>query len=204
MTSPRVLILFAHPALEKSRVNRVLADAVRDLPGVTFRDLYQHYPDLDIDVEVEQELLGAHEIVVFQHPLYWYSTPAIIKEWFDLVLQHGWAYGSDGTALVGKQVLTVTTTGSSEESYQPDGLNLYSLRQLLAPVQRTAEFCGMEYLPPFGIHSSFSLTGEEVAGHAADYRRVIEALRDGRLDRAKAKTLPKINADLDSLLGGRS
>lgn len=36
-----LLILFAHPALQRSRVNRVLARAVQDLPGVTFHDLYQ-------------------------------------------------------------------------------------------------------------------------------------------------------------------
>ncbi len=102
MANDRVLILFAHPALEKSRVNRRLAEAVQSLPGVTFNDLYQHYPDLDIDVEREQQLLVAHDVVVMQHPFYWYSSPAIIKEWQDLVLEFGFAYGPGGTALEGK------------------------------------------------------------------------------------------------------
>ena len=46
----RVLILFAHPALQKSRVNRRLVEAVRDLEGITFHDLYELYPDFHIDV----------------------------------------------------------------------------------------------------------------------------------------------------------
>ena len=89
----QILILFAHPALQKSRVNRVLISTVRDLPGVTFNDLYEAYPEFDIDVKREQELLVRHDIIVFQHPLLWYSTPAMMKEWQDLVLEHGWPTG---------------------------------------------------------------------------------------------------------------
>lgn len=89
----RILILFAHPALENSRVNRYLIQAVEGLDSVTVHDLYEMYPDFHIDVKVEQDLLLAHDIIIFHHPFYWYSTPAIMKEWLDLVLEHGFAYG---------------------------------------------------------------------------------------------------------------
>jgi glutathione-regulated potassium-efflux system ancillary protein KefG len=79
----RVLILFAHPVLERSRVNRRLLEAVKDLDGVTIQDLYEAYPTLAIDVQREQDLLLAHDVIVFQHPFYWYSVPAILKEWQD-------------------------------------------------------------------------------------------------------------------------
>ena len=95
MTST-ILILFAHPALEKSRVNRVLIRDIPGIEGVTFHDLYETYPDFDIDVAREQELLLAHDTIVLHHPFFWYSTPAMLKEWQDLVLEHGWAYGSGG------------------------------------------------------------------------------------------------------------
>ena len=75
----KILILFAHPVLERSRVNRRLLEAVADLPGVTVHDLYERYPTLNIDVEYEQALLLEHDIYVFQHPFYWYSAPAIAK-----------------------------------------------------------------------------------------------------------------------------
>jgi len=196
----KVLILFAHPALEKSRVNRRLVEAVHSLAGVTFNDLYQHYPDFDIDVPREQQLLVEHDVVIMQHPFYWFSTPALVKEWKDLVLEHGWAYGRGGTALRGKTLLTAMTAGGGEEAYCQTGYNRYTILEFLAPIERTAALCGMTYLPPFVVHGTHSLKEEEIGRHAADYRRVIEALRDGTLDRAAAANQPRLNADLGAVL----
>ncbi len=89
----QILILFAHPALEKSRVNRQLIRSIHGLDGVTIHDLYETYPDFNIQVKAEQDLLLAHDIIVFHHPFYWYSSPALLKEWQDLVLEYGFAYG---------------------------------------------------------------------------------------------------------------
>ena len=130
----RILVLFAHPAFHKSRVNRVLVQAIRAMEGITFHDLYESYPDFGIDVAKEQELLVAHDVVVFQHPFFWYSTPAILKEWQDLVLQHDWAYGHRGTALRGKTLFSVITTGGSEDAYCSKGQNRFTVRELLARV----------------------------------------------------------------------
>jgi glutathione-regulated potassium-efflux system ancillary protein KefG len=199
-TTRRILILFAHPALQRSRVNRALVREARDLDGVTFHDLYEAYPELDIDVAREQQLLLQHHVVVFHHPMYWYSTPAILKEWQDLVLEHGWAYGRDGNALRGKQLLTVTTTGGRESAYQSDGHNRFTIRQLLAPIEQTAFLCGMGYLPPFVVHGTHRLTPEEIEAHAQDYRLVLEALRDRRLDLARVREHPRLNTDLDAVI----
>lgn len=196
----RVLILFAHPALEKSRCNTRLAQAVQSLPGVTFNDLYQEYPDLDIDVAREQRLLVDHDVVVMQHPFYWYSTPSMLKEWQDLVLEHGWAYGRGGTALRGKLLLTAMTTGGSEEAYSTAGHNRYTIRQFLLPIERTAILCGMTYLPPFVVPGTHSRKEHEMLQYADDYRRVVEALRDGTFDQAAAADLPLLNASLNTVL----
>ena len=66
------------------------------LRGVTFHDLYELYPDFDVQVEQEQELLISHDMIILQHPFYWYSCPPLLKQWIDLVLEHGWAYGKEG------------------------------------------------------------------------------------------------------------
>jgi glutathione-regulated potassium-efflux system ancillary protein KefG len=174
----RVLILFAHPALQKSRVNRHLAEAVRALDGITFRDLYEEYPDLHLNVKAEQELLVAHDVIVFQHPFYWYSSPAILKEWQDLVLEWGFAYGDNGTALRGKKFLTAITTGGPPEAYQREGFNYFTIRELLAPFEQTARLCGMEYLAPFVVHAVTRFSKEDIVAVAEDYRRVITTLRD--------------------------
>jgi len=196
----RILVLFAHPAFHKSRVNRVLADQVRELPGVTFHDLYESYPEFDIDVRAEQELLLAHEVVVFHHPFFWYSTPAILKEWQDLVLEHGWAYGREGKALIGKILLGVITTGGREEAYQHGGHNRFTVRELLAPIEQTARLCGMEFLPPFVAHGTHRMTRGEMEGHGRDYRSLLEAIRDGRADLEAAKSFPRLNTDLQAVI----
>ena len=74
-----ILILFAHPALQNSRVNSQLIDYVKDLDGITFHDLYETYPDFYIDVKHEQNLLLGNDIIVFHHPLFWFSIPAILS-----------------------------------------------------------------------------------------------------------------------------
>lgn len=196
----QILILFAHPALQKSRVNRVLITTVRDLPGVTFNDLYEAYPEFDIDVKSEQELLVRNDIIVFQHPLFWYSTPAMIKEWEDLVLEHGWAYGHEGAALRGKKMLIVTTTGGSEGAYQRGGHNRFTLRELLVPLEQTASLCGMDFLPPFVVHGTHLMTEDEIHRHAWDYRRAIEALRDGTIDLDAVRLHPRLNSHLDEVI----
>lgn len=196
----QILILFAHPALQKSRVNRVLITTVRDLPGVTFNDLYEAYPEFDIDVKHEQELLIRHDIVVFQHPLFWYSTPAIMKEWLDLVLEHGWAYGHEGTALRGKKFLSAITTGGGEKAYRRGGFSSFTLRELLAPLEQTANLCGMDYLPPFVVHGTHLMTEDEIHAHAWDYHRTIEALRDGTIDLDEARRFPRLNSNLETVI----
>jgi glutathione-regulated potassium-efflux system ancillary protein KefG len=197
----RLLILFAHPALEKSRINRALADEVTGLDRVYVHDLYEQYPTFDIDVDREQALLTNHDIVVFQHPFFWYSMPAVLREWQDLVLEHNWAYGHRGTALQGKQLMSAITTGGGEQAYCREGPNCFTIRELLAPVEQTASLCGMQYLPPFVVHGTHLMLEEEIARHAQQYRQVITGLRDGLIDLSVVAKEPRINRDVARLLG---
>lgn len=179
---PSVLVLYCHPMPHRSRINRAMADAVRDLPGVTLHDLYEEYPDFAIDIPREQALLAAHQTIVFQHPFFWYSTPALLKEWQDLVLTFGWAYGRGGTALRGKELLTATTTGGPQDAYRTEGHHRTTVPRLLAPIAQTARLCGMAYLPPFVVHGAHRLDAPGLAAAVDRYRTVIEAVRDRRLD----------------------
>lgn len=189
----RLLVLFAHPALHKSRVQRVLAGAARGMEGVTFHDLYEAYPTGFVDVAHEQTLLRAHDVVVFQHPFYWYSSPAILKEWQDLVLEPGFAYGEGGTALRGKTMLNALSAGGPETAYGRDGYNHFTIRELLAPFEQTARLCGMDYLPPFVVHGARALAAADLQAAAADYARLLAALRDGTLDRDAVRALARLN-----------
>ena len=177
-----ILILFAHPALQKSRINRVLIEDLDQLEGVSFHDLYQYYPEMDIDIEHEQHLLENNDIIVFHHPFFWYSTPAILKEWQDMVLEHGWAYGSEGNALKDKIFFNVLTTGGQREAYDPKGHNNFTIRQLLAPVEQTANLCKMIYLPPYVIHGAHSISPESVRQHRGELKNILQDLQKETLD----------------------
>lgn len=168
-----ILVLFAHPAFRASRVNRALADAIRDLPAVYFHDLLETYPDFYIDVVAEQRRLRAARLVVLQHPLYWYSAPAIIKHWIDVVLVSGFAYGEGGDALEGKDLLQVVSTGASADAYLPGGRHGYPLSELLRPLEQTARFCRMHYLRPLVIHAGRDLPSDSLQDHALAYRRLL-------------------------------
>ncbi len=198
--SARVLILFAHPALPKSRAHRVLVNAAAALTGVTFHDLYERYPDFFIDAQAEQALLQEHDAIIFQHPFYWYSAPAIVKEWQDHVLRYGFAYGEGGSALRGKPTFSVLTTGGPEESYRADAGDHFTVRQLLAPFEQTARQCGMDYLAPCVFHGTDGLDEAGLAAMVADYVRLISALRDGMLDRATARKCERLNSDLSRVI----
>lgn len=197
----KILVLFAHPSLDRSEVNRPLSSATRGLDGVTFVDLYAEYPRLDIDVDREQARLLTHDIIIFMHPLYWYSTPAILKEWQDLVLEHGFAYGADGTALQGKIFFNALTAGGAESAYCSQGIQHFTIRQLLQPLEQMAALCGMVYLPPFTLFSSRSAFEENrIDQHVSDWLRLLTALREDSLDISSAAGLNKLNVDLDGLI----
>lgn len=176
----KILILFAHPALEKSRVNKKLIKEIHSLQNLTLNDLYENYFDFDIDVEREKKLLLEHDIIIFQHQFYWYSTPALLKQWQDLVLEHGWAYGSKGNALVGKKMMNIITTGGSSQAYSRESLNKHTIREFLVPIEQTAILCGMIYLPPYLIQGTHRFTEKEIEDYASKYIQLLKDLSEDK------------------------
>jgi glutathione-regulated potassium-efflux system ancillary protein KefG len=175
----QVLVIFAHPAFQRSRVNRALLQAASTTEGVTVHDLYETYPDFLIDVRDEQRLIERHDAVVFQHPFFWYSSPALIKEWLDLVLEYRWAYGEGGEALRGKIMAQAISAGGPAEAYGRQGQNHFTIRELLAPYEQTARLCGMGYAEAFAVHATNHLEDPSLAESARSYSSWLAALRDG-------------------------
>jgi len=181
----RLVVLFAHPALEHSRVNRRLFASLASVPSVSVRDLYELYPDFDVDVASEQTALLEHDAIVFHYPLYWYSCPPLLKQWIDLVLEHGWAYGSGGTALQGKVAAHIVTAGGVQEAYSERGFNRYTIDEFLRPHEQTARLCGMTYLEPFVVHGTHGLTDDQIDGYARNYVDHLRAISNNTMQGAR-------------------
>lgn len=156
------LVIYVHPSPYKSKVNSRMFRAATSLDFVTGRDLYECYPNFFVDVAAEQQLLRQHEVIVFQFPLYWYSAPALLKEWMDCVLRSGFSHGDGGGALADKDFMISVTSGGSVAAYDAGERHGAPLVSYLAPLEQTARFCGMTVHAPFVVQGASDLELEEV------------------------------------------
>ena len=173
--SAGIYLIAAHPNWRESRVNRRLLDSAASVARVAVNDLYNRYPDYCIDVAVEQARLAAAQLIVLLHPIHWYSMPALQKLWLDEVLSFGWAYGAGGTALRGKDLWLVASTGGPEDSYHPQGYNRYFFDAFLPPYEQTAALCGMRFLPPLLLYGAHSASEAQLADHAETLRQRLQS-----------------------------
>ena len=175
----KTLVIVAHPNIEGSANNKLLRDAAANVEGVTLHELYPLYPTFQIDAKKEQELLLSHDAIVLQFPFYWYSSPALLKEWQDRVLLYGFAYGEGGDNLKGKDFTVAITAGGPKDAYRPEGYNHFTVEEFLRPFEQTASLCQMHWKSPFVIHSSRRLTPEERERHAEEYRSFLDKIVGG-------------------------
>ena len=181
----KTLILFAHPNQAKSDANIPLYHAAHQLSQqypISCVDLYAEYPRHNIDVKKEQSRLIEHDVIIFQFPLYWYSTPSILKDWQDLVLEYGFAYGHNGNALQGKKFICAFTAGANANAYQTEGLNQYPINELLRPLQQMAHLTGMCYLPPFVLFGAREAQSNGALDqHLKQWQSLLIALSNNKL-----------------------
>ncbi|ACT04537.1 NAD(P)H-dependent oxidoreductase [Paenibacillus sp. JDR-2] len=170
----KTLVIVAHPNLESSNWNKAWVEELKKQGDITIHDIYKEYPTENIDVQREQQLVEAHDRIIFQYPLYWYSTPPLLKRWFDSVLQYNWAYGPEATATKGKEIGAAISTYGTADSYQPAGSNGFTLEQILAPLQASARFISAVYLPHFTVNDTSDVTPERLAQSSKAY---VEHLR---------------------------
>ncbi|MBN7799188.1 NAD(P)H-dependent oxidoreductase [Parahaliea mediterranea] len=171
----KVVIVLAHPNLAESKINKPLIDCAVDMPGVAVHDLYDKYSDFKINVEKEQEFITEFDTIVIQHPLYWYSCPALLKEWLDKVFVRNFAYGKHGRALEGKNLVSVVSAGGPEETYTTEGSNEQPVRDFLKTFEVTAKFCSMLYPKPLILHNAYRVTEDEIARHIQAYSKLLSS-----------------------------
>jgi len=182
-----ICVIHAHPYPSRSRVNRAFAEALATLADVDLRSLYALYPDFDIDVAAEQKALTSAQLVVWMHPLYWYSVPSLLKHWFDKVLEFGWAYGDGGGALHGKSCLWVPTAGGGEAAFAPGGLHGHSFASFAPPIEQTARFCGMRWETPHVVLDADDLDEARLTKLGAE---LLQRLSPWRAPAGAAREIP--------------
>ncbi len=184
MSAKKILINIFHPNIEQSRGNKALMEAVEDMPNVTIRDMYEEYPDFQINAASEQSILTAHDVIIFQHPLYWLSSPALLKQWEDTVLEKGFAFPpGEGDKLAGKIWQTVLTVGAPEGGYTKEGPFKADFDDILIPFRLTAMYCSMKWSPVFAVHSVMpegdqferAISEEDLQVKTAQYRALLES-----------------------------
>ena len=137
------LVVVTYPDMEKSRVNKAWVQTLeKHTDRFTIHSLYDKYPDLEFDINAEQELLAMYEEIIFQFPIHWFSTPFALKKYIDEVFTYGWAFGPEGDVLKGKKVGFAVSTGGTKESYESN--SGISVSSLLNDFQLSFQYCGCE------------------------------------------------------------
>ena len=170
----KTLVILAHPNLKESKINKRWNEELIKYPDeVTVHNIYKKYPDLKIDVPEEQALVEAHNNILFQFPLYWYSYPPLLKKWIDEVLLHGWAYGSKGNKLKNKKIGTAISVGDKKSSYLPNAEVTFTLEEITAPFRATAIYIKATALPHFALFNTNQASDKEIEQSAKDYIKYI-------------------------------
>ncbi|WEK33624.1 MAG: NAD(P)H-dependent oxidoreductase [Candidatus Pseudobacter hemicellulosilyticus] len=177
------LIILAHPHFDSSIANKTIIEElnISDL-NIEIRNLHDLYPDFCIDVIEEQKALLRHQTTVFQYPFFWYNMPAILKQWFDAVFIHQFAYGSEGDKLKGKNFLPSFTVGSFEDQYTTLGKHHFRIYEFCKNLEQTAYYAQMNYINPVYMHGTSGVSGykesvikEKAKSHAG---RLIDCLKE--------------------------
>jgi len=173
-----ILIILAHPDINKSRINKALLRGIEGKEGLVVSDLYSKYPNFNVDSDAEQKLLSAAEVIILQYPFYWYNCPPMLKQWLDKVLLPGFAYGKNGNHLAGKLMLSTVSADGTMAGYQKTGYNFYTMNELLRPIELTAKFCKMRYRDPFVVYDTDNITAAALNEIVLEYSAWIDSLKE--------------------------
>jgi len=138
------------------------------------------------DIVAEQKKLARAEILILQFPIWWFGMPAILKGWADRVLARGFAYVAgrkyDTGMLRGKTAMIAATTGTSADTYAPDGID-GDIHTVLWPVHNgLLRYCGFDVIEPFIAYMPGRVGPEVRQRYLDDYRaRLLDIEHASRL-----------------------
>ena len=174
----KTLVILAHPDMENSRINKKWKEELEKYPDkITVNELYKNYPDWNIDIKKEQELILKHDNIIFEFPLYWYSSPPILKKWLDDVLSFNWAYGNE-YRLKGKNIGFAVSVGGPETEYSKTGSVKFSMNEILIPFEATVEYIKANLISHYILFDATeSLSKEKLLESTKNYIKHIFSIK---------------------------
>jgi glutathione-regulated potassium-efflux system ancillary protein KefG len=159
----KTLAIFAHPYFEYSTTNVELIKAYGTSDLLTFKDLYEEYPDFHIATFKERKRIREYERLVFHFPLIWFGLPPLLRLWIDEVFDMSWkAEGENNHPLMNKDAIIIVTIGANEENYQKNGLYKSTIEQLMKPLTLCLEVTGIEVKEIIEVYHADDLEAEEL------------------------------------------
>lgn len=178
-----VVIISGHPDLKNSVANKTILEEISArLPQIEIRKLDELYPDYKFDIKAEQKALERADVIVFVYPMHWYGLPGILKLYVDKVMKHGWAYGSQGTALSGKAFFASITTGAPEIAYSAGGVMGHTVEEFSFAVKNFAALCKLDFKKIFSVGGMMCVPGvttdEQKAALVAKAKKYADEIAD--------------------------
>lgn len=166
--------MFAHPYFERSTANAKLIRAYQEVGNVSFRDLYEEYPDFNILLYRERKRLPVYDKIVFHMPLIWFGMPPLLKLWIDEVFDTDWLNHSH-SPLNGMRAYIVVTAGGSEQSFSSKGIFESRIKDFMSPLIECLKINNMKLEKFIAIHNADKLSTDELGGY---YNAILEFLKE--------------------------
>lgn len=173
----KTLVIVSHPYPDNSIVIKSLQNTSMDVSGVTVRNLeYLYGSDINkIDIAAEQAACEGMDRIVFMFPIHWFNITPMLKAYLNIVWTYGWAFGPEGKALDGKEMLVVSTAGATKYTYSAEGIIQCTIEDVLTPMKACALYVGMKYLEPLNFFEAMGVSEETLSNFNAKLTNRLKA-----------------------------
>lgn len=171
----KILVLFAHPRFEDSEINKRLVQAYRGWENVTFRDLYEDYPDFNILYMYERDHLKEYQSIIFHFPLVWFGIPPLLQLWIEEVFDRRWLYElKDENPLKDKRAYIVVSAGDKPSGYSIGDPNKFDARPYLKSLTESIKMNQMTLEGLITVDNTNQLSTEELEKYSTEVKNIVQ------------------------------
>ncbi|TPR14752.1 NAD(P)H-dependent oxidoreductase [Apilactobacillus timberlakei] len=169
----KTLVIVSHPEYDNSMTESFLQQCQNDIDEVDWLVLDHLTNNYEFDIDKEQNRLIKYDRILLQFPMYWYSSPALLKKYEDDIFTRSFTYANEDGKLKGKELGIITTLGEPLKNYTVGGSEGFSINEILKPYQALAFKSGMKFIKPFAVDQFAYMTDDEKGKLLVDYRNYL-------------------------------